>query len=81
MRRNRHADLATILLREKNLVMLNMLRDIVENEASVADVVVDGSDDVIESAIRIRAIRRREILAEIDDFLFREEAGIPVKAI
>jgi len=70
-------DAKLLRLEEKYLVTLNLLRDIMENEASVADVVIGAEDEEIERALRDRASRRREILAEIDDFLFREDSGGP----
>ena len=77
MRLDLEWDAKLLRLEEKYLVTLNLLRDIMENEASVADVVIGAEDEEIERALRDRASRRREILAEIDDFLFREDSGGP----
>ena len=77
MRLDLEWDAKLLRLEEKYLVTLNLLRDIMENEASVADVVIGAEDEEIERALRDRASRRREILAEIDHFLFREDSGGP----
>lgn len=61
-----------LLLKEKNLVMLNLLRDVMENEVSI-HILPDGSGDAaIERAVHDRASRKKEILGEIEDLLYRE---------
>lgn len=66
-------------LKEKNLVMLNLLRDVAENEDSI-NVLPEGADDsTIERAVRDRANRRKEILGEIEDLLYREYILAPLE--
>lgn len=67
-----------ILLEEKNLVLINILRDILENEASIYCVRLSASDGEVEQAVANRASRRNEILYEIQDFLYREGKSLPL---
>jgi len=60
-------------MHEKNLVLMNILRDIVENET--LDIVsATSTEEAFCRALNDRAARRLELIAEIEDFLRREDA-------
>ena len=67
------------LLTEKNQVMLNLLRDVMENEISVSILPAVVGDDVVERAMRDRSSRRREITGEIEYLLYREYIMSPLE--
>lgn len=67
-------------MHEKNLVLLNILRDIVENETS-CHVVAEATDGEIARRLTDKALRRAEILGEIHHVLRREDmARAPARA-
>lgn len=59
-------------MHEKNLVLMNILRDIVENETS-SHVGADATDGDIARQLADKALRRTEILGEIRHVLLRED--------
>jgi predicted deacylase len=59
-------------MHEKNIVLVNILRDIVENEDEF-DFAVDGGDTEFLRKLNDRVMRRGEILAEIRHFLKCED--------
>lgn len=59
---------------EKNLVLANILRDIVENE-TVDIVSTSSTEEEFCRALNDKAARRLELVAEIEDFLKREDAA------
>ena len=64
-------------MHEKNLVLMNILRDIVENETS-SHVAADATDGDIARQLADKALRRTEILGEIRHVLLREDmAHVP----
>ena len=66
-------------MHEKNLVLVNILRDIVENETSYH---LNGNeeDEVLYRVLADKAARRREILGEIFNFLRKEDMARRVNA-
>jgi hypothetical protein len=66
-------------MHEKNLVLTNLLRDIVENETSDIISRADTEEEFCR-AMNDRAARRLELVAEIEDFLRREDAARRVSA-
>lgn len=58
-------------MHEKNIVLVNILRDIAENEVR-CDLAFVGDDDDFSRTQKDCSIRRREILAEIVHFLQSE---------
>jgi hypothetical protein len=59
-------------MHEKNLVLMNILRDIVENEHSTDMFASNCSDADIFRMLNDKAVRRNEIVGEIEHFLYRE---------
>jgi hypothetical protein len=66
-------------MHEKNLVLVNILRDIVENETSYH---LNGNeeDEELYRVLADKAARRREILGEIFNFLRKEDMARRVNA-
>ena len=62
-----------IQMHEKNLVLMNILRDIAENEAS-CHFTSDVTEEEIVRRLKDKAVRRKEILGEILHLLRQEEA-------
>ena len=67
-------------MHEKNIVLMNILRDIVENEADSDLCVNDEDDDAFWRRVNDRSVRRTEILAEIQHFLERENSSMRLRA-
>ena len=65
---------------EKNLVLTNMLRDIIENETSARVFSPTATDEEFSRSLNDRAARRLELVAEIEDYLYREDAALQVSA-
>ena len=67
-------------MHEKNLVLVNILRDIVENETTydLTGVEEDGED--FYRILADKAARRKEILGEIFNFLRKEDMARRVNA-
>ncbi len=59
-------------MHEKNLVLMNILRDIAENETT-SDVGADATDEEIALRLADKAVRRAEILGEIRHVLRQED--------
>lgn len=59
-------------MHEKNLVLMNILRDIVENETT-SDVGADATEEEIALRLADKAVRRAEILGEICHVLRQED--------
>jgi hypothetical protein len=59
-------------MHENNIVLVNILRDIVENETDCDFSAHDEEDEVLWRKLKDRSVRRTEILAEIQHFLQRE---------
>lgn len=59
-------------MHEKNLVLMNILRDIAENEASCHST-SDVTEEEIVRCLTDKAVRRKEILGEIRHLLCQEE--------
>ena len=66
-------------MHEKNIVLVNILRDIVENESD-CDMIMDDDDEEFWRKLKDRAVRRAEIVAEIEHFLQRENLMMRVDA-
>lgn len=66
-------------MHEKNIVLVNILRDIVENEDD-CDMLLDEDDEEFWRKLKDRAVRRSEIVAEIKHFLKRENLAMRVSA-
>ena len=66
-------------MHEKNLVLVNILRDIVENETD-CDMCMDDDDEEFWRKLNDRAVRRAEIVGEIKHFLRRENLAMQVSA-
>jgi hypothetical protein len=60
-------------MHEKNLVLVNILRDIAENETS-GHVAPGATEEEIIRRLTDKAVRRTEILGEISHFLLQEDA-------
>lgn len=67
-------------MHEKNLVLTNLLRDILENETSGSIFASSSTDEEFCGSLNDRAARRLELVAEIEDFLYREDAPRRVSA-
>ena len=66
-------------MHEKSLVLTNLLRDILENET--VDIISTTSTEAeFCRALNDKAARRLELVAEIEDFLRREDAAKRVTA-
>jgi len=61
-----------IQMHEKNLVLMNILRDIVENETT-SDVGANATEEEIALRFADKAVRRAEILGEIRHVLRQED--------
>ena len=59
-------------MHEKNLVLMNILRDIVENETT-SDVGANATEEEISLRLADKAVRRAEILGEIRHILRQED--------
>jgi hypothetical protein len=66
-------------MHEKNQVITNLLRDIVENE-TVDIVSTTFTEEEFCRALNDKAARRLELVAEAEDFLRREDASKRVTA-
>lgn len=66
-------------MHEKSLVLTNLLRDVVENE-TMCERAFEQSDEDLSRMMADQAVRRNELLAEIKDFLRREDYARRVKA-
>jgi hypothetical protein len=66
-------------MHEKNIVLVNILRDVVENETD-CDMCMDDDDEEFWRKLNDRAVRRAEIVAEIKHFLQRENLSMRVNA-
>ncbi|MDR6100012.1 hypothetical protein QE369_000190 [Agrobacterium larrymoorei] len=68
-------------MHEKNLVLMNILRDIVENETS-NHFAADATDGDLSRRLVDKASRRAEILGEIRHLLLQEDLArrVPVRA-
>lgn len=62
-------------MHEKNLVLMNILRDIAENEAS-CHFTSGVTEEEIVRRLKDKAVRRKEILGEILHLLGQEEAAL-----
>ncbi|MBU0834697.1 MAG: hypothetical protein KKH33_20235 [Alphaproteobacteria bacterium] len=62
-----------IQMHEKNLVLMNILRDIAENEAS-CHFTSDVTEEEMVRRLKDKAVRRKQILGEILHLLRQEEA-------
>lgn len=63
-----------VQMHEKNLVIMNILRDIAENETS-CNFVPGASEEEIVRLVTDKAVRRKEILGEIFHILRQEDAA------
>lgn len=63
-----------IQMHEKNLVLMNILRDIAENETS-CHFTSDVTEEEIVRRLKDKAVRRKEILGEILHLLRHEDAA------
>jgi hypothetical protein len=66
-------------MHEKSLVLTNLLRDILENE-TVDIISTTSTEEEFCRALNDKAARRLELVAEIEDFLRREDAAKRVTA-
>jgi hypothetical protein len=66
-------------MHEKSLVLTNLLRDILENE-TVDIISTTSTEEEFCRALNDKAARRLELVAEIEDFLRREDAAKRVSA-
>jgi len=67
-------------MHEKNIVLVNILRDIVENEMEFDLSMEDEDDEEFWRKLKDRGARRAEILAEIQHFLKCEDVANRVSA-
>ena len=61
-----------ISLRERCMVMKNLLRDVSENENALDDLPGGASSEEIENAVQARASMRKALVGEIKNLLARE---------
>lgn len=61
-------------MHEKNLVLMNILRDIAENETS-CNLAPGTTEEEIVRCLTDKAVRRKEILSEILHLLRQEDAA------
>jgi hypothetical protein len=61
-----------VSLRERCMVMKNLLRDISENENSLEGLAPGAASEEIENAVQTRASTRKALVREIDNLLLRE---------
>jgi hypothetical protein len=61
-----------ISLRERCMVMKNLLRDVSENENALDDLPGGASSEEIENAVQARASMRKALVGEINNLLARE---------
>jgi hypothetical protein len=61
-------------MHEKNLVLMNLIRDIAENEQSGARFSAATTNDEICRILTDKAKRRNELLGEIEYFLYQNDA-------
>lgn len=66
-------------MHERNLVLMNILRDIAENETS-GHIAADATDEQIARHCAEKALRRKEILGEISYILHQEDMACRVEA-
>ncbi len=66
-------------MHERNLVLMNILRDIAENEIS-GHIAADSTDEQIARNCAEKAFRRKEILGEISYILHQEDLARRVEA-
>ncbi|WP_143708307.1 hypothetical protein [Rhizobium sp. TH135] len=66
-------------MHERNLVLMNILRDIAENETS-GHIATDATDEQIARHSADKALRRKDILGEISHILHQEDMARRVKA-
>jgi hypothetical protein len=69
-----------VRMHEKNLVMVNLSRDIMENETASSSLASTATEEEFCRALNDKAARRLELVAEIEDFLCREDAARRVNA-
>jgi hypothetical protein len=67
-------------MHEKNLVLMNIIRDIAENEQSVGRFPAATTHDEICRVLTDKAKRRNELLGEIEYFLYQNDADRRVGA-
>ena len=67
-----------VSLRERCMIMKNLLRDISENESSLDGLAPGASSEEIENAVQTRAVMRKALIREIDNLLMREAAARPL---
>jgi hypothetical protein len=70
---------AVMQMYEKNPVLTNLLRDIVEKE-TVDVISTTSTEEEFCRALNDKAARRLELVAEIEDFLHRDSAAKQVSA-
>ena len=61
-------------MHEKNLVLMNLIRDIAENEQSGSRFPAATTNDEIRRVLTDKAKRRNELLGEIEYFLYQNDA-------
>ncbi|MFP3546560.1 hypothetical protein SB748_24135 [Rhizobium sp. SIMBA_035] len=66
-------------MHEKNLVLMNILRDIAENE-TLRQFAADATDEEIARYFADKAVRQKEILGEISYILHQEDMVRRVEA-
>lgn len=66
-------------MHETNLVLINIIRDIAENE-TLNHLAADATDEERVRAMNDGAVRRKQIVGEIFNFLCREELAGQVHA-
>jgi hypothetical protein len=66
-------------MHEKNLVLMNILRDIAENE-TLRQSAADATDEEIARYFADKAVRQKEILGEISYILHQEDMVRRVEA-
>jgi hypothetical protein len=68
----RHNNSELLMLREKNTIMRNLLRDISENENFFYCIPFTATDEEVERAVHTRSLLRRSLIDEVDHFLVVE---------
>lgn len=68
----RAKEIELISLRERCMVMKNLLRDVSENENALDDLPGGASSEEIENAVQARASMRKALVGEINNLLSRE---------
>jgi hypothetical protein len=70
-----HNNSELLMLREKNAIMRNLLRDISENENYLYFIPFTASQDEMERAVHTRSLLRRSLIDEVDHFLVVEDCS------